>query len=94
MVAALNGILIAVGGAVMITGEIVNELPTGILATFTVDNAYADNSEMVFVNGQAMTRGASYNYVPTGSLKKIVFNAGSIPKAGDVIMVNYARVIV
>lgn len=77
--------------AVLVTGEVVNETPNGILDTFTVDNVFSANSEQVFVNRLACTRGAQFDYVATGSIKTIVFNAGSIPAENDVVMVSYRR---
>jgi hypothetical protein len=80
----------------LVSGEVVNETPNGILDTFTVDYTFADNSETVMINGQGQVRdqgGISYNYVPDGDLKQIVFNAESIPIEGDVITVSYAKVI-
>lgn len=67
------------------------ETPTGTIngtnAAFTVAHAPVGSSLQLYKNGQQMIAGASADY--TLSTSTVTFNAGAIPKTGDVLIAFY-----
>lgn len=67
------------------------ETPTGTVngsnAAFTLANSPTSSSLELFKNGQLMIAGASADY--TLSTNTVTFNAGAIPKTGDVLIAFY-----
>lgn len=76
-------------GAVIIDNETPSGAVDGMNDTFTTANQYAPGTTHLYVNGIRQKEGVGFDYVEQVDNETLVFEAGSVPQMGDVLIVDY-----